>query len=244
MYIAQIGTGNGLPAVSAAGPEQTDGPSMAEALAAAAAAADPQGMRPEEYLSYIRGKISALPIDPSQSMCSISVHITDAGLEAMQSDPEYEAWVLNSLACDFSFNDVWGPLCGGTYSVHTFGATKEEYHGESWFPGFAGGQGASLYETKSAGAAWQRNTVKRPSSSSSDKYGELAARLRLQRMLQKMALDRRDFQSELLASASQHRALVEAQHRTGQIKGMPAAPLPQLKGVSAAYLLAMLGAGL
>lgn len=243
MNISAIGSQTALPPAGGTHTDGTSGPAMAAALASAAAC-DPQSMRPDEYRCYLREQISALPVDVSQSLCSICVHITDAGLAAMQADPEYEAWVLDRLACDFSFDDVWGPLCGGSYMVHTFGAAKDDYHGESWFPGYAGGQGASLYEAKSAGAVWQRNTAKRSAASSSDKYGELAARLRLQRMLRQMALDRRDFQSQLLASASQHRALIEAQNRTGQRRGLPSRPLPQLKGVPAAYLLAMLGTGL
>lgn len=243
MLITDVGRGGAVsvPETGSARAGETD-LSMAECLAAAAAA-DTRAISPEEYRSYICAKVSEIPIHPSQSMCSIAVHFTDAGLEAMHSDPEYEAWILDRLAYDFSYNDAWGPLCGGSYVVHTFGATKEEYHGESWFPGYAGGQGAVLYRTKSEGAAWQRNTSKKDASASTDRYGKLAARLRLERMLQKMALERREFQSELLENASQHRAMIEAQHRTGQIRAMPSAPLPRLKGVPAAYLLAMLGSG-
>lgn len=242
MIIQETSFGSAIPAAPAAAPaDEPAGPiSMAQALAAAAAP-DPQEMSPEQYRSYICGRISALTIHPSQSQCSISIHISDAGLQAMQQDPEYEAWVLDCLACDFSFQDAWGPLCGGSYVVHSFGASREEYHGESWFPGYSSGQGASLYEARSAGAAWRRDTPKSSSASSSDQYARLAAKLRLERMLRKIALERREFQSELLESACSRRALIEAQNRSGRRLALPSAPLPQLKGVSAAYLLAMLG---
>lgn len=242
MYIAEIGWQTAVPAPQTESPAAEEAGSITMQEAIAAAAPNPAELGRDEYRSYIAGRISALPIHPSQSMASISVHISDAGLQAMQADPEYEAWVLDSLAYDFAFNDVWGPLCGGSYHVHSFGATKEDYHGEGWFSGYAGGQGASLYETKSAGSLWQRNTQKRPAAG--NKYADFAARLRLERLLRKMALDRKDLQSELLASASQRRALIEAQNRSGHVRAMPSAPLPQLKGVSAADLLAALGGGL
>lgn len=47
-------------------------------------------------------------------------------------------------------------MCGGGYSVHHFGATKEEYHGEGWYPGYMGGQGGALFEQKSQGSFWEK----------------------------------------------------------------------------------------
>ncbi len=88
-------------------------------------------MTMEEYKEYIYDTIAGLRMHPSQYRNTVSVYISDAGFEAMKNDPEYEAWVLDTLKKNFSFNDPWGPMNGGNYVVHSFGATKEEYHGYS-----------------------------------------------------------------------------------------------------------------
>lgn len=40
--------------------------------------------------------------------------------------------------------------------VHTFGATKEEYHGEGWFKGYQGGRGQTLFDGKAEDSFWER----------------------------------------------------------------------------------------
>lgn len=85
----------------------------------------------EEYKEYIYDTIAGLPMHPSQIRNSVTVYISEAGFEAMKNDPEYEAWVLDTLKKNFSFNDPWGPMSGGNYVIHSFGATKEEYQGQS-----------------------------------------------------------------------------------------------------------------
>ena len=121
-----------------------------------AAGAEAADMSLEEYKQYIWKKISDLPMSASSRMESISIQITDDGFEAMKNDPEYEAWVLDTLAQNFSFQNPWTAVCGGGYAIHRFGTTKEQYHGESWYPGYMGGQGAALFEKKSKGGFWEQ----------------------------------------------------------------------------------------
>ena len=128
----------------------------AEQTAPANAVSKTADMSLEEYKQYIWNKISDLPMSASSQMESISIQITDEGFEAMKNDPEYEAWVLDSLAQNFRFQNPWTAMCGGGYVVHHFGATKEQYHGESWYPGYMGGQGASLFDKKSKGSFWEQ----------------------------------------------------------------------------------------
>lgn len=109
---------------------ETKGQSQAEAVLAVSEST--QDMTMEEYKEYIYDTIAGLPVHPSQIRNSVTVYISDAGFEAMKNDPEYEAWVLDTLKKNFSFNDPWGPMNGGNYVVHSFGATKEEYQGHSW----------------------------------------------------------------------------------------------------------------
>lgn len=238
-----------------------DGKTMAQVLAdvlqAAAAADENKVMSISEYRSCIYDKISQIPFDPSQALASVSVHITDEGLAAMRDDPEYEKWVLDELKTNFAFKDPWTQVCGGSYHVHWFGATKEEYKGQSWFPGYAGGHGGEVHEMKSAGCMWRRDTPKILSQDAAgidrlefadsaadekkDVYAQLRQKLRLERMLDKMALERKDFQSALLEQASLHRRAVQEMNQTGRPSVEAASPVPQFHGVPAAFLLGMLG---
>lgn len=115
----------------------------------------------EEYKEYIYGRISQLPVSPSQISSSFSVHISDAGFEAMQADPEYEKWVLDTLKCSLGFHNPWAGICGGSFVVHTFGATKEEYIGQSWNSGFQDGKGESLFQRESEDSFWERRVQRR-----------------------------------------------------------------------------------
>lgn len=115
-----------------------------------------EDMTLEEYKQYIHQKISQMPMHPSQAMNSVSIHITDKGFEAMQKDPSYEKWVLDTLKVNFSFNDPWAGICGGSFFVHHFGETKEEYHGEGWHMGFQGGKGSSIFDEESEDSFWEK----------------------------------------------------------------------------------------
>ena len=110
----------------------------------------------EQYKQYIHNKISQIPMHPSQVLSSISIHISDEGFRAMQNDPEYEKWVLDTLKADFGFNDPWTAYCGGRFSVHHFGATKEEYRGEGWYMGFQGGKASSIFDQESEESFWEK----------------------------------------------------------------------------------------
>lgn len=115
-----------------------------------------KNMTMKQYKNYIRGKINALPVSSSQALNSVSVNITEEGFEAMKNDPEYEAWVLNSLGTDFAYNDPWSGFGGGRYVVHHFGATKEEYSGQSW--SMDNGVGKSLFEEAAEKSFWQKRS--------------------------------------------------------------------------------------
>lgn len=109
-----------------------------------------------EYKQYIYNQISQIPMHPSQALRSVSIHISDEGFAAMQKDPEYEKWVLDVLKYDFSYHDPWSDVCGGSFAVHHFGATKEEYHGEGWYTGFQNGRGRAIYEKESEESFWDK----------------------------------------------------------------------------------------
>lgn len=121
-----------------------------------AAKASAQDMTMEEYKRYIYDKISSLPMDPSRMQDNVSIHISEAGFEAMKNDPEYEKWVLDGLRKDFMTYNPWAPICGGQYVVHYIGASPEEYRGEGWYAGYQNGRGKSLFDSKSEDSFWER----------------------------------------------------------------------------------------
>ena len=93
----------------------------------------PQDMSPEEYKAYVEGELQNIPRHFSRHRDDVTIVISDAAYSAMQNDPTYEAWVLNSVREDLSFPDY---LCGypGTYGRHEvleFGATREDFRGYS-----------------------------------------------------------------------------------------------------------------
>lgn len=114
-----------------------------------------ENMSLEEYKQYIYQKISQIPIHPSQHMMSAAVYITDAGFEAMRNDEEYEKWVLGVLRQNFGMSDPWAEVCGESFSIHRFGATREEYRGDKWYTGFRGGKGRSVYEKEAEESFWE-----------------------------------------------------------------------------------------
>lgn len=120
-----------------------------------------KNMSMEEYKVYLYDKIAALSVHESNMQDSVSVHITDAGLEAMKNDPEYEKWVLDTLKTNFQYPDPWSSVCGGKFSVFYFGATKEECHGESWRLGYRNGNGQSIFNEKAEDSFWERRQKRR-----------------------------------------------------------------------------------
>lgn len=149
-----------------------------------------------EYKQYIYDKISQLPMHPSQSLRSVSIHISDEGFEAMQKDPEYEKWVLDVIKYDFSYYDPWSDVCGGSFAVHHFGASKEDYHGEGWYTGFRNGRGRAIYEKEAEESFWDKRKKRHKKYM---KLQEEAAKKEkiMERVFQEAAIRRQDFDALL-----------------------------------------------
>lgn len=91
-----------------------------------------QAMSRAEYKLYIYQKIGEIPMNPSQRQDMVSVNISEEGFAAMQADPAYEKWVLDTLRKDFSAYNPWSNYTGGSYRSYYFGATRQEYRSESF----------------------------------------------------------------------------------------------------------------
>lgn len=115
-----------------------------------------QAMSREEYKFYVYQKIAGIPMHPSQRWDAVSVNISEEGFAAMQADPAYEKWVLDTLRKDFAFHNPWSNYAGGSYRVHYFGATKEEYRGDSFSMGFRNGGKHTNSSKKKEKSFWDK----------------------------------------------------------------------------------------
>ena len=176
----------------------------------------PQEMTLDEYKAYIEGELQNIPRNLTRYRDDVTIVISDAGYRAMQSDSEYEAWVLNSVREELSFPDY---LCGypgtyGHYDVMEFGATKEDYRGHM----SAIHKNDSRYVEEET--YWER---------------------RLKRLKARLKAEQELFEHEqLLQKVSDESAQVEALQRAKESLTDPFAPQKPLIGVPARYLLSML----
>lgn len=115
-----------------------------------------QSMSGEEYRFYIYQKIAGIQMHPSQRWDAVSVNISEEGFAAMQADPAYEKWVLDTLRKDFAFNNPWSNYSGGSYRIHYFGARRQEYRGESFSMGFRNGGKRTDSSKKKEKGFWEK----------------------------------------------------------------------------------------
>lgn len=177
----------------------------------------PQDMTPDEYKAYIESKLQNIPRNITRHRDQVTICISDAGYEAMQHDPEYEAWVLDGVREELAFPDY---LCGypgtyGRYDVQEFGATKEDYRGHM--------------------SAIHKNDARHVEE---ETYWEL----RLKRLKARLKAEQELFEHEqILQKACDESAQVEAIQRAEEGLTDSFAPQKPIVGVPASYLLSMLG---
>ena len=176
----------------------------------------PSEMSLDEYKSYIESALQNIPRNFTRHRDDVTVVISDAGYRAMQNDSEYEAWVLDSVREELSFPDY---LCGypGTYGrreVIQFGATKEEYRGQSY--AIRKHEAPHVEEE----TYWER---------------------RLKRLKARLKAEQKLFEHEqILQQVNDESAQVEALQRAKEGLTDPFAPQKPIIGVPAGYLLSML----
>ena len=176
----------------------------------------PSEMSLDEYKTYIESLLQNIPRNITRHRDDVTVVISDDGYRAMQNDSEYEAWVIDSVRRELSVPDY---LCGypGTYGrreVIQFGATKEEYRGQS----------CAIHKNDSPHVEeetyWER---------------------RLKRLKARLKAEQELFEHEqILLKGSDESAQVEAIQKAREGLTDPFAPQKPIIGVPAAYLLSML----
>lgn len=176
----------------------------------------PQEMSLDEYKSYIEGELQNIPRNFTRYRDDVTVVISDAGFRAMQNDPTYEAWVLDSVREELSFPDY---LCGypgtyGRYDVMQFGASKEDFRGHM--------------------SAIHKHDARHVEE---ETYWEL----RLKRLKARLKAEQELFEHEqLLQKACDESAQLEALQRAREGLTDSLAPEKPIIGVPASYLLSML----
>lgn len=168
-----------------------------------------QSMSMDQYKMYIYRKISALPTSATQKWDAVSVNISEEGFAAMKVDPAYEKWVLDTLRQDFAFYNPWSAYAGGSYRVHSFGATKEEYRGESFQMGFRnGGKHTDSTKKKKQKSYWEKRAERHKL------YMDLATKAWYKRenereYQEKIAFGRKEVSSAILRQQAMERATGE-----------------------------------
>ncbi|MCR5833784.1 MAG: hypothetical protein K6G55_03955 [Selenomonadaceae bacterium] len=177
----------------------------------------PQDMTLDEYKEYIESKLQNIGRHYTRHRDNVTIVISDSGYQAMQRDSEYEAWVIETVKKDLSCPDY---LCGypGTYGrneVIQFGATREEYRGQSY----------AISKNDS------RNTNEEESYWSR----------RLDRLKARLKAEQEWFEHEqILKSSSDEYAQLEAIRRAEEALTNPEMPEIPITGVPANFLLSML----
>lgn len=98
-------------------------------------AKSPGEMSLAEYVQYINGKISELSRRSYGRRRDVFIYISEEGYRAMQNDPKYEEWVMQNIRDAYRYSVSWCGHDADYHSVHLFGATKEDYRGQSWSSG-------------------------------------------------------------------------------------------------------------
>lgn len=145
----------------------------------------------EEYKVYISEKISSYKIHPSIMGDNISISISEAGYKAMQSDPEYEKWVMDSVKGMLTneYPNRNRTLTGTLCCVASFGASKEECRCLSWSEGYQNGNGKSIWENESEDSVWKSRDSKKNLSIMQEKRAE--KKRQQEKELAEMAIERR-----------------------------------------------------
>jgi len=125
---AETATGKAASAETATG-------KAAESTTFRTEAKSPEEMSLAEYVQYINGKISELSRRSYGRRRDIFIYISEEGYRAMQNDPEYEEWVMQNIRDAYGYSVSWCGHDADYHSVHLFGATKEDYRGQSWSSG-------------------------------------------------------------------------------------------------------------
>lgn len=198
-----------FPAEGTAGPGaagETTARGNAGAAPEMSAAVSPRDMSLEEYAQYIYGQISELSRRNYSRGNSVFIYISEEGFRAMQNDPEYEAWVMENVRQAYYYAGNRGGH-DGYHSAHFFGATKEEYRGQSWSSGCSKCEQERRRELKLRRKKQLQELLKKRQAQ------KLAEKQRLEKLYQEKRRLEKSVYRKLLVKKESERERLEEEHR-------------------------------
>ncbi|MCM1057268.1 MAG: hypothetical protein NC517_06655 [Firmicutes bacterium] len=185
--------------------EHTAGNAMAAGYAATGEKA-PSDMSLEEYAHYIYSQISELSRRNYSRGNSVFIYISEEGFRAMQNDPEYEAWVMENIREAYAFAGNRGGH-DGYHSAQFFGATKEEYRGQSWSSGCSKCEQERRQELKRKRKKQLQALLKKR------REQKLLERQRLEKLYQEKRRLEKSVYKKMLVKKASEREKLEEEHR-------------------------------
>ena len=93
-----------------------------------------------EYRQMLYDKFQSMPFNTSNRMDTTMISISDAGIQRMMKDPEYEEWVCSQVRTLFLSNDPFSGLYGGKFLIVRVGEKEEDLNITMDRAGFPNGQ--------------------------------------------------------------------------------------------------------
>ena len=120
----------------------------------------------DEYREYISDKIAGFPLHPSQLGNSFAINISDASLQKMKDDPEYEEWLLNDVKGALgSAVPGWYQAMGGppTYCVLNYENGERGCWCHMWSTGYKGGNtdAKTMFDNESKDSVYTRRAERK-----------------------------------------------------------------------------------
>lgn len=130
-------------------------PSLNNVLNSSISGKSKDEMTLDEYKQWVMNEISKMPVSGwvRSTFSSGAIVIKEEAFERMQSDPEYENYVLNRVRSAYSVQGL--PVGSGNVSYDVIGASPEECYG------YAGPVGGSSFENVDDGETWWEKRHKR-----------------------------------------------------------------------------------
>ena len=151
-----------------------------------------EDMTLEEYREYISDKIAGFPLHPSQMGNSFAINISDASLQKMKDDPEYEEWLLNDVkgalgrAVPGWYQAIGGP---NTYCVLNYENGEKGCWCHMWSKDYKGGKksASDMFDDESENSVYKRKAEQRK---------------QIEKEVQEKALKKKQMEKELADTAA------------------------------------------
>lgn len=98
----------------------------------------------DEYRQTLYDRFQSMPYHSSNRLDTTMISISDAGIQRMMKDPEYEEWVCGQVRSIFASNDPFSGLCGGKFIIVQIGEKEENLNITMDRAGFPNGQDSMM----------------------------------------------------------------------------------------------------